>query len=235
MVYHLPSRKSPRLKNWDYSSSGYYFVTTVTKNRMHIFGEIKNGKMILNEFGKIASEEWNKSFEIRKELSCDTYIIMPNHIHAILICRDRRGFRRDRRRPVLAITNERPVGDERPYVPKVDIADVETKTETDAETITDTDVETITDTDAETITIADAQPRVPTAKSISSFFAGYKSAVTKRINELRKTPKQPVWQSRFHDRIIRDENELYNIRNYILNNPMNWKEDRDFYDDTGMP
>jgi len=51
-----------------------------------------------------------------------------------------------------------------------------------------------------------------------------------RINQLRNTPKMPFWQPRFHDRIIRDEIELYNVRNYILKNPIIWKED-DFYQD----
>jgi len=65
-------------------------------------------------------------------------------------------------------------------------------------------------------------------KSISSFVAGFKSAVTKRINEYRNTPKQPVWQERFHDHIIRNEEEYQRISDYIKNNPANWKDDK-FY------
>jgi putative transposase len=74
------------------------------------------------------------------------------------------------------------------------------------------------------------QPLRRSTKSISSFVAGFKSVFTMRINQLRNTPKMPFWQPRFHDRIIRDEIELYNVRNYILKNPIIWKED-DFYQD----
>ncbi len=65
-----------------------------------------------------------------------------------------------------------------------------------------------------------------TQKSISSFMAGFKSAVTKRINESRKMPGVPIWQPRFHDHIIRNDRELFAIRRYIRNNPANWADDR---------
>jgi hypothetical protein len=54
---------------------------------------------------------------------------------------------------------------------------------------------------------------------------GFKSAVTKRINQIRKTPGIPVWQRNFYDHIIRLENELNRIREYIRYNPMQWEED----------
>jgi REP element-mobilizing transposase RayT len=54
------------------------------KNRACLFGEIKNGKMELSDTGKIVFEEWNLSFEIQTELICDCFVIMPNHIHAIV-------------------------------------------------------------------------------------------------------------------------------------------------------
>ena len=63
-------------------------------------------------------------------------------------------------------------------------------------------------------------------KSVSSFIAGVKSGITKQINQIRKTPGMPVLQSRFHDHIIRDENELFRIRQYIKNNPSNWECDK---------
>ncbi len=62
-------------------------------------------------------------------------------------------------------------------------------------------------------------------KSISSFVAGFKSVATKRINELRGNLGLSVWLPRFHDRIIRDETELFHTREYIKNNPINWTED----------
>ncbi len=73
------------MPGWDYSGNGYYFITLVTQNRECNLGKIIDGKMVLSGFGKIVDAEWNKSFEIRHELFLDEYIIMPNHLHAIVI------------------------------------------------------------------------------------------------------------------------------------------------------
>ncbi|MDD5290722.1 MAG: hypothetical protein PHZ04_01270 [Patescibacteria group bacterium] len=77
--------KSCRYDGWDYSNDGYYFVTICTKNRVELFGRINNGKMILNKFGEVVGKEWKKSAIIRKEIILDYFIIMPNHLHAIVI------------------------------------------------------------------------------------------------------------------------------------------------------
>ena len=76
------------MPGWDYSGNGMYFITIVIQNREFILGEIiktdDHSSVKLSDFGKIVDDEWNKSFEIRDELICDEYIIMPNHIHAIV-------------------------------------------------------------------------------------------------------------------------------------------------------
>ena len=78
-------RRSVRIKNYDYASDGYYFITICTKNKIEYFGEIINGKMVLNECGKIADQCWREIPEHFPDASLDEYIIMPNHIHGILI------------------------------------------------------------------------------------------------------------------------------------------------------
>jgi len=84
--YHNKYRiESNRLRGWDYSNPGAYFITLCTQNRECHLGEIINEKMILSDFGKIVDNEWNKSFDMRDELLLDVYIIMPNHIHAIVV------------------------------------------------------------------------------------------------------------------------------------------------------
>ncbi|MGM0567302.1 MAG: hypothetical protein ACQESX_11130, partial [Bacteroidota bacterium] len=75
---------SHRMPEWDYSGNGVYFITLVTQNRECNMGVIENNKMNLSGFGKIVEGEWLKSFEIRHELYLDEYIIMPNHLHAIV-------------------------------------------------------------------------------------------------------------------------------------------------------
>ena len=79
------NRKSIRLQEYDYSLSGWYYVTICANNRKNIFGRITNGKMIFNPAGIIVKEEWTKSKEIRKNIDLDYYVIMPNHLHGIII------------------------------------------------------------------------------------------------------------------------------------------------------
>ncbi|RNL69246.1 hypothetical protein ED312_22470 [Sinomicrobium pectinilyticum] len=75
---------SSRLKKWNYAGKGTYFITMVTQNRRCIFGSIENGMMQDNEWGKITRREWYRSFEIRKEISMDAFVLMPNHLHAVI-------------------------------------------------------------------------------------------------------------------------------------------------------
>jgi len=79
--YRIPSARAPW---WDYAAAGAYFITIVTAGRAHLFGEVRDGRMVLSPLGEIVREEWDKSFDIRAELVCDYYVIMPNHIHAIV-------------------------------------------------------------------------------------------------------------------------------------------------------
>lgn len=81
----MHNRKSPRLKRYNYSRNGIYFITICTKNRVNNFGEIKNGKMQLSEIGKIAHHYWIKIPNHFPFVVCDEFIVMPNHIHGILI------------------------------------------------------------------------------------------------------------------------------------------------------
>lgn len=68
--------------------------------------------------------------------------------------------------------------------------------------------------------------------SLSIIIGGFKSAVSRRINQLRNTSKTPVWQRSFYDHIIRDENDLSNIRDYIANNALKWESDK-YYKENG--
>ncbi|MGL4598734.1 MAG: transposase [Bacteroidia bacterium] len=77
-------RRSIRLKGYDYGQAGLYFITICCYNRQHIFGNVLNGKMILNEYGKIAHDAWLKTPEIRPNIELGEFIIMPNHIHGII-------------------------------------------------------------------------------------------------------------------------------------------------------
>jgi len=67
----------------------------------------------------------------------------------------------------------------------------------------------------------------PVSGSIPTIIRSFKSAVAKRINQLRNTPGAPVWQSNYYERVVRDEKELDAIRLYIVDNPANWSEDEE--------
>jgi len=69
-------RRSVRLKGYDYSQAGAYFITVCVHNRECIFGKIENGKMILNDFRNIVAGEWTKSAEIRDEIELDEYPVV---------------------------------------------------------------------------------------------------------------------------------------------------------------
>jgi putative transposase len=79
--------ETTRLKGWDYGKNGYYFVTICTKDRIPYFGDVINGMVQLSEIGKIAFDELQKTPEIRKDMNVTLgeFIIMPNHIHCIII------------------------------------------------------------------------------------------------------------------------------------------------------
>jgi len=76
-------RRSIRLKGYDYSQEGLYFVTLCVQDRDCIFGNVVDGKMILNDAGRIAHNEWLKTAELRKNVQLHNFIVMPNHFHTI--------------------------------------------------------------------------------------------------------------------------------------------------------
>jgi REP element-mobilizing transposase RayT len=78
-------RRSIRLQGYDYSGSGVYFVTICTHQRQCLFGDIDNGSIYLNCIGKIVAQEWLSSSKIRQEIELDEWIIMPNHLHGLVV------------------------------------------------------------------------------------------------------------------------------------------------------
>jgi REP element-mobilizing transposase RayT len=84
-------RRSIRLPGYDYSQPGAYFITICTHQREHLFGEIVNGVINLNEFGLITREEWQKTALIRIEFELGEFVIMPNHVHGIIMIHESVG------------------------------------------------------------------------------------------------------------------------------------------------
>jgi REP element-mobilizing transposase RayT len=182
-------RRSIRLRNYDYSQPGAYFVTICTYQKQPWFGEIKNGQMYLNQLGKIVADEWLKTCKIRPNFQLDEWVIMPNHFHGIVIINDYSGDNQSLGNGQSASRFRR------------------------------TQFDQLTDHDA---------PPQQKPNSLSSCIAGFKSAVTKRINLLRQNTDTPIWQRNYYESILRDEKYLAVVREYIINNPKNWPNDRDY-------
>lgn len=211
--YRTQSHRKP---NWDYSTDALYFLTITTQNRECNLGEILNNKIILSDFGKIIEYEWFQSFEIRKELILHEFVLMPNHLHTI-----------------VEIYNEN----------RNTHTNVETHGRENRNTHTNTHINVETHGRASLLPIVPELPsikrnppiRLP--KSISSFIAGFKSAVNTKIDDYidehqldipKYNKNNHFFQPNYHDHIIRNEIEYQNISNYIINNPSKWAEDK-FY------
>lgn len=77
-------RRSVRLRGYDYSQPGEYFVTLCSEDMERLFGRVVDGRMELNAFGEIVDQEWRKSSTIRPEVELDEWVVMPNHVHGII-------------------------------------------------------------------------------------------------------------------------------------------------------
>lgn len=81
----LQKRRSIRLQGYDYSQAGAYFVTICTQNRACLFGDIVDGEMRLNDAGRMVQTVWDEIPRRGANIDLDTFIVMPNHIHGILV------------------------------------------------------------------------------------------------------------------------------------------------------
>lgn len=80
----MKNRKANRMREYDYSQAGYYFVTICTQNRKELFGEIIDGRMIANAAGKMVEETWDELSRFYEGIRTDQFQIMPNHVHGIM-------------------------------------------------------------------------------------------------------------------------------------------------------
>jgi REP element-mobilizing transposase RayT len=195
--FNMSSRRSVRLKGFDYSSSGKFFLTICILNRECLFGDIRDGKMILSATGKIVHNEWLHTTKVRPGIELDAFVIMPNHLHGIISIQGRRGVPAAQIIRFSGYDLSAPLGVERPV-------DVNDENESRA-----------------------TQRVAPTLKpnTIGAIIGQFKSISTKSIRESALLGF--YWQRNYYEHIIRNGSELDQIRKYILENPANWNEDQD--------
>lgn len=121
-------RRSIRLPNYDYTQAGAYYLTIVTHNRESLFGEVVDGEMKLSVFGQIAQREWERLPKRFKPIELGAFVVMPDHVHGIIILHNGRGtadfskqddLQVPRRAPTSPTTTERfgkPVPDSIPTI-----------------------------------------------------------------------------------------------------------------------
>jgi putative transposase len=182
-------RRSIRLKGYDYSSDGMYFVTICNEDGEHLLGKIVNGTMIMNEAGRMVEKWWKKIPEKFPLVGIDTHIVMLNHLHGIIFIVSSVG----------ADPCVRPDFDNGVQIGKGGHID---------------------------------QEGGHTGPPLPRVMQWFKTMTT---NEYLRNVKQQgwppfpgrLWQRNYYERIIRDERELENIREYIINNPARWEDDRE--------
>ena len=198
---------SLRLQNWNYGWKGSYFITICTKNRTNYFGEVIDGKMKLSNIGVIADVFWFEIQNHSKFLTLGEFVVMPNHVHGILILKDKiystsegEGIDKKNLTEILPTSPEfSPPSKKHPCSEnEFDPASKPIKT------------------------IGQYRFQNQGKNTISSIVGSYKSAVTKHCNRIGL---EFSWQPNFYDHIIRDEGSFQTISNYIVNNPANWDKD----------
>jgi len=191
----LKNRRSIRLREYDYSRAGVYFITVCAQDRECLFGEIADGRMVLNDAGRIVADEWGRIAGIRTEIEWDQWIVMPNHFHGILTIPD----------SVRAI-HESPRQMTAPQCRKLTIPDFVRAIHESPRQMTVTERRNMT---------------------LPKLIGRFKMLSSKRINEMRNTPGVELWQRNYYEHIIRNDDELNRIREYIVENPAKWAMDRE--------
>ena len=151
-----PSRKSPRLAAYDYSSTGYYFVTICVREQQCLLGEIVEDAVRLNSSGQMIASAWLALPQRFEQVGLDSFVVMPNHVHGIVI------LKKD-----IILTRV-----------------------------------------------------IQAFKSVSTneYIRGVKAQGWKKFDGT-------LWQRSFYDHVIRNDQDLFRIQEYILNNPSQWALD----------
>ena len=172
-------RRSIRLKGYDYSRAGAYFITICTQDRACYFGHVAAGEMRLADAGHVAEQCWLAIPDHFPHVELDAFVIMPNHVHGIVVVSN-------------TATSDAAVGANN-HSPNHSPNHL-------------------------------PLPFRSPSRTIGSIVRGFKIGVTKWFRQ--NTEIVDVWQRNYFEHIVRDENSLNRLRQYIFNNPANWDVDQ---------
>ncbi|MCR4418000.1 MAG: hypothetical protein NUV92_09700 [Ignavibacteria bacterium] len=205
-------RRSIRLKGYDYSQAGAYFVTICTKNRECLFGTIENGKMVLNDAGKMIEKWYFKLPNKFPDIRCDEYIIMPNHIHFIIInvgadnhvCPDNSNHRVNHDNSDQRVKPNN--SDQHVNPDKID-GNIHSGEHIDR----------------------GEHKGSPLPRVVQWFKTMTTNEYIFNVKNMGWKPfNGKLWQRNYYEHIIRNEEELNRIRKYIITNPLKWELDKNY-------
>jgi REP element-mobilizing transposase RayT len=199
--YH---RRSIRLRGYDYTRSGAYYVTVCTQERSPLFGDVVNGVMVPNAMGAIVQRCWDAIPDHMPMVVCDAFVVMPNHVHGIIVITDVTAGRSLGGDGPVGAANSRPLRIPGPANIPVDPPPPDRP---------------------------DIPRRPPIAimvpNSLGHIMQTFKAAVTRQAVRDGVIPRgRPFWQRGYYERIIRDAASHDRIAQYIADNPASWGKDR---------
>ncbi len=217
--YRIPSA---RWVTWDYGSNAAYFVTICIHDRSHGFGEIVNGEIILTSLGYAAMDCWNEIPIHFPFVELDGFIVMPNHVHGIIIIDKLDGDTVETQNIASLPQHTAPSQMQTQNIASLPQHAAPSQMQT--QNIASLPQHT-TPSQIQTQNIASLQPRNrfgPQSQNLASIVRGYKIGVTKFA---RQNNIPFAWQTRYHDHVIRNADEYARILKYIDENPQKWPDD----------
>ena len=213
-------RRSIRLQHYDYTSSAAYFVTACSYRQSCLFGEVREHQMILSGIGRIVQRCWLTIPEHFPHVELDHYIVMPNHVHGIL-------------RIVRPSVHSSRVHNTETKVGAKDFSPLQGNGQAngmrnDDGTVGANNHSPIVESRRANRSRGEGcRPRESracgTSKTIGSAIRGFKIGVTRWVRQ--NTRVYNVWQRNYYEHVIRNEESLMQIRQYIDENPLRWSDD----------
>jgi len=196
-------RRSIRLKGYEYAQHGAYFVTICTQGHMCLFGDVVNGEMVLNPVGRVVATYWERIPRHFPRVQLGSWVVMPNHVHGIIIVTDDDDDDGDGRGEAFPQSPVTANGVGNAQAPDQQWPDEECLAPTPATT-----------------------PYGAPSGSLGAIIGNVKSTITRRINAMRHTPGARVWQRNYWEHIIRTPESHARIEDYIHVNPARWQTDQ---------
>jgi REP element-mobilizing transposase RayT len=191
-----------RMRILNYSAPGQYFITNNIQNRHWILGHVVNQKMVYSEYGEIVKKEVLKIPEYHPRIILDEWVVMPNHFHLLIVLKEYGYYNGISEVDDYNMQKNHEFYLSHKWWNKLNYQPTKKEVE--------------------------EYCKLRRRMVIPKLMGKLQMKTSKGINILRKTPGTKNWQHDYHDHVIRDERSYRRIKNYIINNPKNWKGDTFF-------